>query len=233
MERVNFYIQDGQLRFSSQGGLVGAGGNDYYLYHHDSRRLRFVQPGLQTYYDLTPGMLQAAVEQLRSQRDQLQQLLDTTLADAAPAQRKAIEDALATVNLALTQSDAVFSDAPLGQAALGERQNTLTLDGIECVVYTATLYQSELEVCFASAAALGLSGQEVAVMQAFQQLLAEISGVANLYGLLPGHLPLAASHGHLGGAGSMTTLLRGVAREPLPRSHFSIPSHYRSATSPE
>ncbi len=230
IERVSFQIQDGQLRFASQGGLAGASGNDYYLYHHASRSLRYVQASLGVYHELSPGMLDAALSELRDQRQQLQAILDTQLADSPAAQRRAVEDALKAVDLALSQVDSVFDAEGFGQVSLGRRIGALNLDGKDCELYLATIFNSEIELCLAAGAALGLSADEVAVMQSFQQLLAQITGVANLYSLLPGHLPLAASYGHLGGAGSMTTLLRGIERRPMPRSQFSIPQHFRSAT---
>lgn len=230
IERVTFHVQDGQLRFASQGGIVGASGNDFYLYHHGTRRLRYVQPNLAIYHELSPGMLQAALADLNEQREQLRNMLDTQLADAPPAQRRAVEQALTMVDAALSQVDSVFEGDRFGQVSLGDRIGSLTLDDKACEVYLANLFNAEIEVCFAAAGELGLSGEEVAIMQSFQQLLAEISGVANLYSLLPGHLPLAASYGQLGGAGTMTTLLKGIERRQIPRSMMSIPQHFRSST---
>jgi len=232
MERIRFQIQDGNLRFSTQGGMVGTATSDFYLYNHGSRRLRFVQPGLNRYHELDPGMLDSALSDLRAQRDRLQELLDGTLADATPEQRRPLEDALSMIDQALAQTDAIFMDGSMGESRLLGRTGSLTLDGIDCEVHEVLLYNNQFEVCFAAAGALGLEPLEVEVIQAFQQRLTEVTGMANLYSLLPGSLPLAASYGQLGATGAMTTLLRGVERSNMPRSLFSMPSHYSPAIQP-
>lgn len=230
IERVTLHVREQQLRFATQGGLSGASTSDFYLYDHNQQRLRFVQPALQMYHDLSPDMMARALDDLRNQRDQLQALRSQPSVAESPTQRQAIDQALAAVDQALQQAESVMDDGSLTQAALGGRMGELTLDEVPCTIYQARLFGNEIEVCFAAAEDLGLTVQEVEVMQAFQDLLARISGVANLYNLKPGHLPLAASYGRLGGVGDMTTLLRGVERRPMPRSQFAIPQHFQSTT---
>ena len=230
IERVTMHIREQQLRYATQGGLSGTATSDFYLYDHSQRRLRFVQPALQMYHDLSPDMLARALDELRNQRSQLEALRDQPSVAESPTQRQAIEQALAAVDQALEQAESALGDGSLMQASLGARVGELTLDEIPCVIYQARLFGNEIEVCFAAAEDIGLTNQEVEVMQGFQDLLARISGVANLYNLKPGHLPLAASYGRLGGVGDMTTLLRGVERRPMPRSQFAIPQHFQATT---
>jgi len=229
LERVRFQIQGNNLRFSTQGGVVGTATSDYYLYNHSTRTLRYVQPQIGTYHELRSGMMREALTQLETQRARLQELLDTTLADAPPERRATIEQALSALDQAGESARAFDIGNLAGQSRVIGQTGSLTLDGMPCEVYRVSLYNNEMEACFADADTLGLEPGEVAVMQSFQQSLSEITGMATLYTLVPGRLPLAASFGQLGAQGSMTTLLSGVERSDLPSSRFALPSHYSQA----
>jgi hypothetical protein len=228
LESVRFQIKGNLLRFSFLSGMPGAGNNDYYLYNNNSGQIRYVQPDSRSYYEIGANMMSEAMSQLDTQRARLQGLLDTNLADAPAAQQDAVRGALESLDLAIAQAEAYFDQAGSTVPTLGPEIGLLVLDGIECTLHAVVLYQTQMEVCFATPADLQLEATELEVLQGFQQRLTDSTGVVNLYNLLPGKLPLVAVYGSMDVPAGVSTRFSGAERTILPNSIFVLSADYMS-----
>ncbi|MGM0632492.1 MAG: hypothetical protein ACQETO_04880 [Pseudomonadota bacterium] len=221
-ERVQFAIKEDVLRFSVNGAVATS---DYYIYNRGRQRVVYLQPARTAYYELRPGMLQDAAENLRAQRDRLEGMLED-LEELDEQTRERVRTALDSIENASGQVDQYSSSTDQAQPRLGASKGEITLDGMTCTLYEVRMVQAPLEACYAEPEELGLTAAQASLIQEFQEQLTASTGVANMYSLVPGRLPLVAAYGSLDQPEALVVRFEGLTEVSLPNAGFIIPDSY-------